>query len=257
MTGAGQPLATDSPRVVASIEARMSAARLPGKVLMDVAGKPALERLVRRLEQAKELDAIVLATTTNPADDALEAWAKGRGLPCYRGSEDDVLDRVVQAQRMMNSDVIVEICGDAPLLDPRVVDQAVETFLAGGVDVVSTTQNLTWPQGIDAQVFRFTDLAHVAETIEDPAVREHVSLYFYEHPEAYKIHHLTAPETERDPGVRLQLDYPEDLELIRAVYERMDAEKGDGFRVADILALLNREPALREINRHCEEKAAR
>ncbi|MEQ9362119.1 MAG: spore coat biosynthesis protein F, partial [Rhodospirillales bacterium] len=83
------------PRIVASIEARMSASRLPGKVLMDVAGEPALERLVRRLEQARTLDAIVLATTVNPADDPIAAWAEERRLPCYRGSEEDVLDRVI------------------------------------------------------------------------------------------------------------------------------------------------------------------
>lgn len=235
----------------------MSASRLPGKVLMDVAGEPALERLVRRLERAKRLDAIVLATTVNPADDVLAAWAEERGLPCYRGSEDDVLDRVVQAQRMMKSDVIVEICGDAPLLDPAIVDLAVETYLKGGVDVVSTTQRLTWPQGIDAQVFAFPALAHVAETQDDPAVREHVSLYFYEHPETYRIHHLTASAAETAPDLRLQLDYAEDLALIRAVYERLAPHYGDGFGVREILDLLAREPALCDLNRHCQEKAPR
>jgi len=235
----------------------MSASRLPGKVLMDVAGEPALERLVRRLERAERLDAVVLATTVNPADDVLEAWAKARGLPVYRGSEDDVLDRVVQAQCMMKSDVIVEICGDAPLLDPAVVDLAVATYLAGGADVVSTTQRLTWPQGIDAQVFAFDALAEVAATQDDPAVREHVSLYFYEHPETYRIHHLTAPAAERAPDLRLQLDYAEDLALIRAVYERLSPRFGDGFGVRDILHLLAREPGLRDLNRHCEEKSPR
>ena len=132
----------------------MSASRLPGKVLMDVAGAPALERLVRRLTRAECIDAVVLATTTNPADDDLADWAEARHLPCYRGSEDDVLDRVVEAQRMMGSEIIVEICGDTPLLDPRVIDTAVTRFLKGDVDVVSNTAKLTWPQGIDAQVFR-------------------------------------------------------------------------------------------------------
>ncbi len=246
-----------APRIVASIEARMSASRLPGKVLMDVAGQPALERLVRRLSLAESVDAIVLATTTNPADDALADWAAARGLPYYRGSEDDVLARVVEAHRMMDSDVIVEVCGDTPLLDPAVIDLAVRRFLDGDVDVVSNTSNLTWPQGIDAQVFRFDALDQVSRTQHDPAVREHVSLYFYEHPGIYRIHHLAAPGDETAPDLRLQLDYQEDLDLIRAVYERLEPRHGDAFGVRDVLGLLAAEPALAEINRHCEEKPVR
>jgi len=245
------------PRIVASIEARMSASRLPGKVLMDVAGAPALERLVRRLTRAECIDAIVLATTTNPADDAIADWAEARQLPCYRGSEDDVLDRVVEAQRMMGSEIIVEVCGDTPLLDPRVIDAAVARFLHGDVDVVSNTARLTWPQGIDAQVFRFDALEKVARTQTDPAVREHVSLYFYENPETYRIHHLTAPAEETAPEVRLQLDYAEDLDLIRAVYTHLEPRFGDGFSVRDILDLLAAEPGLSALNAHCREKAAR
>jgi spore coat polysaccharide biosynthesis protein SpsF len=254
---AGGPAPQLRPRVVASIEARMSASRLPGKVLMDVAGAPALERLVRRLSRAESLDAIVLATTTNPADDALADWAEARRLPCYRGSEDDVLDRVVEAHRMMGSEVIVEICGDTPLLDPRVIDAAVNRFLKGDVDVVSNTAQLTWPQGIDAQVFRFDALENVAKTQNDPAVREHVSLYFYEHPETYRIHHLTAPAEETRPDQRLQLDYPEDLELIRTVYTRLEPRLGDGFGTRDILDLLAADPQIAALNSNCEEKPVR
>ena len=253
----GRPAPVLRPRVVASIEARMSASRLPGKVLMDVAGVPALERLVRRLARAETIDAIVLATTTNPADDVLAQWAEARRLPRYRGSEDDVLDRVVEAQRMMGSEIVVEVCGDTPLLDPHVIDAAVNRFLEGGVDVVSNTAKLTWPQGIDAQVFRFDALEKVAQAQSDPAVREHVSLYFYEHPEAYRIHHLSAPAEETAPNVRLQLDYAEDLDLIRAVYGRLEPRLGDGFGVRDILDLLAAEPALAALNAHCQEKAVR
>ncbi|MAO55602.1 MAG: spore coat biosynthesis protein F [Rhodospirillaceae bacterium] len=250
-------MAPAAPRVVASIEARMSASRLPGKVLMDVEGAPALERLVRRLDRAHRLDAIVLATTTNPADDPLAEWAEARRLPCYRGSEDDVLDRVVEAQRMMGSEIVVEVCGDTPLLDPRVIDAAVTRYLEGGVDVVSNTARLTWPQGIDAQVFAFGALDKVARTQSDPAVREHVSLYFYEHPEIYRIHHLAAPEAETRPGLRLQLDYAEDLELIRAVYAGLEPTYGDGFGVREVLDLIARQPEIAALNADCEEKAAR
>lgn len=244
-------------RVVASIEARMSSSRLPGKVLSDIGGAPALTRLLRRLRQVKRLDDIVLATSTSKADDALEAWADRERVACFRGSEDDVLGRVVGAHETMETEVIVEICGDMPLLDPGIVDMAVETFAANACDVVTATSHPSFPQGTEPQVFRFADLAKVAATISDPAVREHVSLYFYEHPEAYRIIHLAAPPRWRMPEQRLQLDYPEDLAFIRAIYGRLEPKYGDSFGLEEIIARLRAEPALCSINAHCVEKAAR
>ncbi|MBI2585040.1 MAG: NTP transferase domain-containing protein [Rhodospirillales bacterium] len=159
-------------KVVASIEARMGSTRLPGKVLMDVAGAPALTRLVCRLRRAKRIDGIVLATTVNARDDALVEWSSRENVPCFRGSEDDVLARVVGAQRMMGADVVVEVCGDMPLLDPAVIDMGVVAFTEGDCDVVTTTRKRSFPDGVDAQVFRLKDLEEVAETVFDPAVRE-------------------------------------------------------------------------------------
>jgi spore coat polysaccharide biosynthesis protein SpsF len=245
------------PRVVASIEARLGSSRLPGKVLTDIGGVPALTRLLRRLRRCRTIHDIVLATSMSPADDALEAWARDAGLAVYRGSEDDVLDRVVCAQRQMASDLVVEITGDCPLLDPQVVDLGVETFLVNACDVVTNVRIPSFPQGIDVQVFRRADLEHVAATVDDPAVREHVSLFFYEHPDRYRTIHLLATEAWRDPDQRLQLDYAEDLALIRAVYARLEPTYGDGFGIAQILALLAHEPALATINAHCVEKPVR
>ena len=115
----------------------MSSSRLPGKVLMDLRGRPALGRLLDRLRLCRQLDDIVLATTTAPADDALAQWAEGEGLQYHRGSEEDVLARVVEAHRMMGSDVIAEVTGDCPLLDPRIIDTAIGVFLANSCDVVT------------------------------------------------------------------------------------------------------------------------
>ena len=235
----------------------MNSSRLPGKVLADIEGMPAIARITRRLAICASLDNIVLATTDSATDDPLAAWAAAEGIECYRGSEDDVLNRVVEAHRSAHSDIVVEVCGDCPLIDPDVIDLAVETFLANECDVVSNTRKLSFPQGADAQVFRLADLAEVERTVADPAVREHVSLYFYEHPERYRVIHLVAPASLRAPHVRLQMDYPEDQRFINAVYERLGPRFGDDFGVAEILELLAREPALAEINRHCEERAAR
>jgi spore coat polysaccharide biosynthesis protein SpsF len=244
-------------RVVASIEARMGSSRLPGKVLADVGGVPAIERVVRRLELCRRLDDIVLATSTAAADDALEAWARSRGVAVFRGSEDDVLDRVVSAQRSMRSDVVVEVTGDCTLLDFEVVDFGIEMFFANACDVVTNARVPSWPQGADVQVFRLEDLAHVASSIFDPAVREHVSLYFYENPERYRIIHLLAPPSLQAPEQRLQLDYPEDLRFIREVYARLEPKLGDRFGVREILSLLRSNPELAAINADCVEKPVR
>lgn len=244
-------------RVVASVEARMGSSRLPGKVLMDLGGKPALARLIDRLRQCRMVDDIVLATSTAPGDDVLAQWGQGYGVRVHRGSEDDVLQRVVDAQRSAGSTLTVEITGDCPLLDPELVDLGIGSFLANDCDVVCNVRLPSYPQGADVQVFRTDALADVAATISDPAVREHVSLYFYEHPELYRVIHLMAPASSQAPDLRLQLDYPEDLAFIRAVYARLEPELGPYFPVPAILDLLAREPELARINAHCEEKAVR
>lgn len=245
------------PRIVASVEARMGSSRYPGKALADVQGQPALTRLVRRLRRCGILNDIILATSISPADDRLEAWARDIGVACHRGSEDDVLRRVVEAQRKMRADVIVEITGDCILLDPEVIEMGVRTFLDNDCDVVTNTRCSSYPMGVDVQTFRFGDLEWVESNIRDAAVREHVSLYFYEHPERYRIIHLAAPLRWRAPDYRFQLDYAEDHRFINEIYRRLEPKYGDDFGIEEIMTLLRKEPELVEINRHCEEKAPR
>lgn len=244
-------------KIVASIEARMGSSRLPGKVLMDIHGKPALARLVDRLRQCRRIDDIVVATSAGQGDDVIEAWAQDYDVPVYRGSEDDVLQRVVDAHRYMGSDIVVEITGDCPLMDPDTVDLAVETFLANDCDVAANVRVPSYPQGTDVQVFSAKDLEKVAATIDDLAVREHVSLYFYENPSLYRIVHMLAPRSGQAPDLRLQLDYPEDLEFIRRVYERLEPAHGPYFSTGAILDLVAADPALAAINAHCVEKTVR
>lgn len=244
-------------RVIASIEARMSSSRLPGKVLADIWGQPALTRLIRRLRRSQHLDGLILATSLNPADDALAEWAIAEGVPCHRGSEEDVLQRVVEAQQAMQAEVVVEVTGDCILLDPELIDLGIKTFLENQGDVVTNARKLSFPLGMDIQVYRLRDLVEVAATVTDPAVREHVSLYFYEHPERYRIIHLFAPARWWAPDYRFQLDYPEDHKFISEVYRRLEPCYGDNFGLEEIMVLLKQEPALLEINRHCLEKSPR
>ena len=245
------------PRIIASIEARMGSSRFPAKVLADVCGRPALTRVLGRLRRCRRLDGIVLATSTAPADDALERWASANEVSCSRGSEDDVLGRVVEAQRRMRAQVVVEVTGDCVLLDPEIVDLGIDTFLANDCDVVSNTWRPSFPMGVDVQVFRLGDLEQIEATVADPAAREHVSLHFYEHPDRYRIMHLLAPARWRGPDLRFQLDYPDDLRFINEIYSRLGPAHGDAFGLDQIMTLLRREPDLAEINRHCEEAVLR
>lgn len=244
-------------QVVASIEARMGSSRLPGKVLADIGGQTALDRLVARLRGCTMLDDIIVATSTGAADDAIANWATHAGVALHRGSEEDVLQRVCDAHAFMQSDIIVEITGDCPLIDPSIVDFAVKTFLDNDCDVVTTAHRPSFPQGTDVQVFRADALKHVADTISDPAVREHVSLHFYETPEQYRVLYLSGPARYQAPDLRLQLDYPEDLEFIRKIYAELEPCFGPLFDTVDILTLLKERPDLQMINAHCQEKSPR
>jgi spore coat polysaccharide biosynthesis protein SpsF len=235
----------------------MGSSRLPGKVLADVNGVPALTRVFKRLALCQEVDEVVLATTTSPADDQLVAWAKSEGFQYHRGSEEDVLQRVVHAQQSRGANLVVEVTGDCPLLDPDVIDMGIRTFLANDCDVVTNVRLPGFPLGADVQVFPLDLLADVEAKVNDPAVREHVSLYFYEHPERYKILHLLPPPRWHHPKLRLQLDYPEDLRFIREVYSRLEPRYGDAFGLEEILTLLREVPSLADLNAHCVEKEVR
>lgn len=245
------------PKVIASIEARMGSSRLPGKVLYDIHGRTALDRLYSRLKECKELSGIVLATTDKSNDDLLADWAVQNNIEVYRGSEDDVLNRVVNAQRYMESDIVVEITGDCILLDPAIIDLGIKTFLSNDCDLVTNCKIPSFPQGIDVQVFSLDNLEHVEKNINDPAVREHVSLYFYENPDKYRILNLLAPRQWERPALRLQLDYEEDLKLIRELYQRLEPLWGNSFGIDKIIQELNNHPFLEEINSSCIEKAVR
>lgn len=241
------------PRVIASIEARMGSSRLPGKVLADIQGKPALSRLLERLNRCESLDGIILATSVHPNDNAIVAWAVSQGIHFHRGSEEDVLQRVVEAHRKMRSDVVVEICGDMTLLDPELIDLGVETFLANECDVVTTTCKPTYPVGADVLVCKLSDLEWVEGHVRDPLMHEHVALYLLRHPERYRVIHLVAPKELRSPELRLVLDYPEDLEFIRTVYRHLEPLHGEAFGIREILHLIEKNPSLGKISSHLQE----
>ena len=154
----------------------------------------------------------------------------------------------------MNTDVIVEITGDCPFTDPEIVDIGVNTFLNNDIDYLTNCEIVTVPPGLFVQVFTLESLIEIGELIKDPAVREHVSLYYYENPDKYKIFHLiSSPRWKLSENTRVYLDYPEDLEFLRQVYKRFLEKNKPMFNAIDVAELLHNEPELLKINSHLSD----
>lgn len=243
-------------KTAAIIEARMVSTRLPGKTLAPIMGRPMLELLIERLRCARLLDDIVVATTDRPEDTAIEVLANRLNVGCYRGSSEDVLDRVLRAAQHYQVDLVVEVTGDCPLIDPDIVDQVVQLALGTGYDYVANNLILTYPRGLDVRAFPTKTLAEVAMRTDDPADREHVSLYIYEHPERYRIMNIESDLPEKWQGVRLTVDTAEDLLVVNNIFEHLYPEDPH-FGLAEIVALLERRPDLLNVNAHVQQKPVR
>jgi len=240
-------------KIVATIEARMTSTRLPGKVMLPLAGKSNMERLIERLKRSRYIDDVVIATTTNATDDVLEQLAHELGVGIWRGSEDDVLGRVLGAAQSVNADLIVEVTGDCPLIDWRHVDHIVELFATGQWDYVANNTERTFPRGLDLQIFPTAVLAEVDRITQDPVDRENVSIYIYTHKERYRCYNWSAEGRMHRPDLRITLDTKEDYDLINTIFERLLPVNPD-FSAEDIITLLEQEPELMEINREIKQK---
>jgi spore coat polysaccharide biosynthesis protein SpsF len=235
-------------RVVATVEARMSSTRLPGKVLRPILGRPMLELLLERLRRAKSVTDVVIATTTNLADDAIAALARRLQVRVFRGSEDDVLDRVLRTARSAQADVIVEITGDCPLVDPEVVDRLATFYLANNYDYVSNCLRKTFPDGFDTQVFSAALLDKVAGLTRNARDREHVSVYIYEHPEMFSLHNVESGLPPYCADMWLSVDTAVDFEVVSTIFEALYPQN-PAFSVADVVHFLERRPDLATKNR--------
>jgi spore coat polysaccharide biosynthesis protein SpsF len=243
-------------KAYAIIEVRMKSSRLPGKNLLPILGRPMLEMLVERLSRCISLAGIVVATTTDSTDDAIEAVAQRLGVACFRGSMDDVLDRVLRAAFSVDANIIVEITGDCPLSDPLMVDEMVATYLEMGVDYVGNMRPNSNPLGMAVQVFSTDVLATVASLTQDPVDHEHVSLYIYEHPERFSLHNVDSGLPEKYLRYRLTVDTPEDFALVSRVFEAL-YPLNPAFGLGEVLAFLDHNPALLELNSGICQKAVR
>jgi len=224
-------------KTIATIEARMTSSRLPGKVLMEYCGKTNLEHIIERLRRSRSLDDIVVATTVNKTDNPIVELCEKIGCKYYRGSEDDVLLRVLEAAQSVQGDLIVEITGDCPMIDYRHIDYLIDLYNKNDVDYVSNILERTFPRGFDTQVFSTQTLLDVSKKTTNKADREHVSLYIYAGETPYKLLNWEAPKEIRHPEFEVTLDTKEDYLLLNRIYDELYCKNND-FAAIDVVNLL-------------------
>jgi spore coat polysaccharide biosynthesis protein SpsF len=249
-----QTFARENIRVVAVIQARMGSTRLPGKVLKPIAGKPLLWHIVHRLKACHLLEDIAVATSVNPADEAIVEWCNRQGVIVVRGPEDDVLARYAQAAEKLDADIIVRVSSDAPFIDAGFVDHLIATLIEQDGDYVLLEEGAqTAHVGVDPFSRRALDRL-MMDAAHDPTAKEHVTGYFKLNPGFVKLVRAAPYPALAGKGGRLTIDTPDDLVFIEALHERSAARAGEAS-LADLLLLLEREPELNAINGHVAQKA--
>jgi spore coat polysaccharide biosynthesis protein SpsF len=238
-------------RLVAIIQARMGSTRLSGKVLEDIHGRTMLARVVRRSMRSALIDKVVVATTKNKADDVIVSECESMGVSSFRGSEEDVLDRYYEAAKTFSADIVVRITSDCPLIDPEIIDRIVRSFLDRSPDYASNTIKSTYPRGLDVEVFTYDALEKAWNEASEDFQHVHVTPYIYQHLDRFKIFSVTCEENWSN--YRWTVDTKEDLDLIRAIYAKIDRD--DDFSWKDVLELLKTEPNIAEINCHIRQKS--
>ena len=241
-------------KISAIIQARMGSRRLSGKVLMTICGKSVLQHIIERLRFSKLINQIILAIPDTKENDVLEKFALRNSIECYRGSENEVLERVYLAAKENNCDVIVEIPGDNPLIDPEIIDLAVGEHLDKKADFSCTNYGSKFlPIGLDVGVLSFQALEEAYKNAKDPYNREHVTSYFRENPNIFKNIGVSLPERLGGFSLRLTLDAKEDFELINNIYAKL-YKPGEIFKTEEILNLFKSQPELKTINAHIIQK---
>lgn len=231
--------------VLAVLQARVSSTRLPGKVLKPILGQPMLARHIERLRRSQCIDKLIVATSGDSSDDPVAALCDRLGLSCFRGSLNDVLDRVYRAALPYKPQYLVRLTGDCPLADPAIIDATIQLCVDGGFDYASNTLEATFPDGLDVEVVRYTCLEQAWHEANLPSQREHVTPFIYQHPLRFRLASYKSPSDFSQ--LRWTVDEPEDLKLIETIYNSL-YPSNPSFSMNDVLALVEQRPELRSFN---------
>lgn len=239
--------------VNAIIQARCGSTRFPNKVFALIDGKPLLCHVVNRLKYATKIDDIIVATTVSEKDDKIEEWCKENNVLCFRGSEENVLNRYYSASEAFPSDYVVRITADDPFKEPKVIDAVITKLIEEGYDHVTNNLPPSFPEGLDCEAFKKSALDRSEKEAETAFEREHVTQYIYHHPEIFKIGNVSNPENLS--YLRWTVDKDVDFEMVKAVYaHRNPANKGI-LLMDEILAILKANPEIEKINSKVERSA--
>ena len=239
-------------KVVAVIQARTGSTRLPGKVLLPLAGRPMLERMLDRVRVARTLDGVVVATTRQAVDGSIRQLCARLGVDCVSGDADDLIARHLLAARTTGAEVVVKIPSDCPLIDPQVIDTVVGFFRAQHprYAFVSNLQPATWPDGNDVEVMRRDVLEQADREATRAFQREHTTPFIWDQPERFTVANVVRPDG-RDLSAthRLTIDYREDYAVLNAVFEALHKPEGPPFSVEQIADYLDAHPEVQALNR--------
>lgn len=238
--------------ITAIIQARMGSKRLPGKVLMPILGQPMLALHVQRVQAARLVDQVVIATSGHPSDQPIIEFAAERDIACIRGAVDDVLDRYYMAAKRTQSDHIVRLTGDCPLVDPALIDRVIRTHVHDENDYTSNVFPPTYPDGMDIEVMTFAALNEAWSYADKPSEREHVTSYFRRALEHIQIGNI-AHDTDLS-DLRITVDEAIDFEVVTAVFEGLVAN-GLNFGLSDIVQFLADHPHIAQKNAACERNS--
>jgi len=236
-------------KIAAIVQARMSSSRLPGKVLLDLAGKPVLWHIFNQLSYSKALKDVIVATSYDRTDDPIEKWAHENGYNLFRGDLGNVLSRFYKAAKKFNVDVIARITGDCPLIDPTIVDNVIQGFIDGGFDYFSNNNPSTFPDGLDVEVFSFGALEKAFLNAKYTSEIEHVTPYIRKHPELFKLGNYFSDKNYEK--LRWTLDYKEDYKFLSIIFKELFRSNSYiGWK--SVINYLEQNPNIQQMNAHFE-----
>ncbi len=231
----------------------MTSSRLPGKIMLPLAGKPVMAHMIERHRRSTLTDEVVVATTTNATDDAVVALCEKMNCTYFRGSENDVFARVAQAAQKHGAEYLLQGMADCPLVDHRHMDKCLELLASTDADVVGNEYPVTFPLGFNVRAYKFSTFEKAEKKDTEPAYREHAGYSIRSQPEKFKVVNWEARGDMRWPELRLTLDTPEDYQLICAVYEEL-YQKNQDFSAEDVVSFLKTRPDLVAINSAVEQR---
>lgn len=240
-------------KVMATIEARMGASRLPGKVMLCLAGKPMLEHKIKRVQLSNTIESLKVLTTIDPMNQIIEDFCNRSGYQVFRGSEIDILDRILQGTANEEPDIIVQLTGDNPLIDADLIDDAVNYLIENELDLVSNSLTQSILIGMNVRCFKRKALIQADKICDDPMLRVHGGYFIQMNPDRFKVGENPVDMRYLIDDIRLTVDEPADFELVRIVFEKL-LPVMPNFGIDDVIALFDKYPELKKINQNILQK---